>query len=273
MPLRLALPSVLASACFGLGLVGVAGVACALAVGGVEFVAAFGDGDDVVGFDGLAFAAWSADLALRVAREDLSAPCGLLCSCGPPDGRVFRPVHGYPPGMGYKEWRARLLERTDAMVERADARADAAQLKHESVKAEIAERRDTDVEDALQAWRLERAADLGVDHDALAASSERFGVPLPAPHRARGLERLANGLDSAVSAVPGSTVVRAAVAVDMASSGSMDSAHVEPVDPYQSWVNLVQVEERVAARVAAGERVPATDRAMLRMARWAYKRT
>lgn len=93
MLLWLSLPAVLSALGFGLCLLAVACAACALAVGVVEFVSAFCDGHDVVGFVDLAGASWAVDLAVLVARLYGSFPCGLLCAgCGAACW-VVGPVH------------------------------------------------------------------------------------------------------------------------------------------------------------------------------------
>ncbi|WP_193636273.1 hypothetical protein [Brachybacterium subflavum] len=173
--------------------------------------------------------------------------------------------------MGYREWRARLLERTDAMAERADARAEAAQAKQDRAKAEIAERREADAEAALRSWMLERADALHVDHDEMVERAKRVGLGLPTPHEARGLERVANGMTAATSVLPGSSVVRAVAAVDLAADGSVDASGQSRPDPYMAWVNLIRVEERVAKYEADGQPVPLHERALLRSARWALE--
>ncbi|WP_341856419.1 hypothetical protein [Brachybacterium sp. GPGPB12] len=54
----------------------------------------------------------------------------------------------------------------------------------------------------------------------------------------------------------------------MVADDGMDAGGRERPDPYSAWVTLIKTEERV---VAAGDDASKADRALLRMARWAYK--
>ncbi len=258
--LRFPLPAVLSAAGFLLCLLAMAVRAGALPVGEVELVAAFCDGDDVVGFVDSSGASGAVDLAALVSRFDGAFPCGLLCTGGSPDGGVFGPVHGYSPAMGLKGFRERVLAKADALdarADRLDAEVAAARVEREAVQAEAKV-------DADLAWCRAEAARLGVDHDELVARAEPFGIPLPAPHRAGGFERVSTGLLSAPARVPGLGVL---AALGSAGGDSEGSGGSRP-DPYGAWVTLIRTEERVAA---AGDGVSRSDLALLRMARWAFK--
>lgn len=253
----MALPAVLPAGRFVLRLLAVAVVAGALAVGEVEFVAAFGDVEDVVRFGGEAGAVGAADLAVSVAGEDLVGPGGALCAGDGADARVSCPVHGYPPSMGYKEWRERQDARIDAMNARADARVERAKQREADVRAEVEAAKVKRADDAARAWEQSQAARLGESHEDLVARARAVGLA-EAPESERGAERLMNSISRFYAKVP-----IAVLAMPLEETGT---THGGELDRYRQWRERIILAERLHAKAAEGVPLSKGDRVLAKVA-------
>lgn len=152
--------------------------------------------------------------------------------------------------MTFKGFRERALARADALSARADR-----------MDAELASEKAARVEDAaaghdeVASYELERlrakARGLGEDHDDLCARAEAVGLPVPWRDGTTGGKAATAWRASMLTLHP-------------LSAGSADGVQS---NPYEVWRARIVIEERIAAKVARGERVSRWDRAQRLTAR------
>lgn len=170
--------------------------------------------------------------------------------------------------MGIKEWREKTLARIDAQADRFDAKAQELEAKSRRLEEESRDRREQAAVDGLEAWRHERAASLGEDHEDLVQRAAALGMGVPVPRQPGKVEGAALAVTRGLDRIPGVSFV---ASLQMAQEGAGTGLVHEEVDPYQAWRNRIVVEEQMVAKQAAGERLGTADRLLLKVARASWK--
>lgn len=151
--------------------------------------------------------------------------------------------------MGIKQFRERALARADALSARAD-RMDAELASEKAARVEAREQARVDGD--LEVLRAQ-ARSLGEVHDDLSARAVAVGLP-SSPHA--GIE------DSVLH-----TGLRPLLPAHSLLTLNADVSRSGRADPYKVWCARIVLEERIAAKVARGEKVSRWDRAQRLTAR------